>query len=104
VAGRNGHSLSPPPYFPLSLSRSGNICSADRQGSVHNEGRYEQTRGTRYVSIWSCIDLPRASSERTHRHVGYRANDKSNPLRTLLADLVLWHRADPCAQIAVDLR
>lgn len=52
--------------------------------------------------VWSCIDSPRASSEPTYRHVGYRTDDKFNPpLRTNFADL---HRADPCAQIAVDLR
>lgn len=50
------------------------------------------------------IHHARPLSESYH-HVGYRADDKFNPpFRTNFADLVLWHRADPCTQIAVDLR
>lgn len=50
------------------------------------------------------IHHARPLSESYH-HVGYRADDKFNPpLRTNFADLVLRHRADPCTQIAVDLR
>lgn len=102
-------------YSPL-LKNLG--AANDERRSAYFSGRNRRSRiadvttkvASRHVAratylsgrVWPCIDSPRASSEPIYRHVGYRTDDKFNPpLRTNFADL---HRADPCAQIAVDLR
>ena len=72
-----------------------------------DEGRQSRHVARRATYLFGRVLIHHArplSSERIYRHVGYRADKFNPPLRTNFADLVLRHRADPYAQIAVDLR